>query len=209
MKIYFIRHGETEWNKKRKLQGQSDIPLNEYGKELAKVTEEGLRDIDFDIVYTSPLLRAKETAEILKGDRDIKIIEDKRLLELGFGVGEGKGIDQIRKQPDIKLYNFLCKPEAYIPPRGGESFQDLHKRCKTFIDQVILPAEEKYNHILVVGHGALIRGMIGCIEDVPLEEFWRKTHKNCSATIMECKDGKIEILEEGKIYYEEETPATW
>ncbi|MFI3213141.1 MAG: histidine phosphatase family protein [Eubacteriales bacterium] len=233
MKIYFVRHGETEWNKKRKLQGQSDIPLNEYGRELAQVTRKGQEDIPFDIIFTSPLSRAKETAEILRGNRNISIVEDKRLIELGFGVGEGKSIAAIRRQPEIKLYNFLCKPEEYVPPRGGETFIDLYKRCQSFIDEVIIPSEKKgenkfspsasvisplqaseitglkFETMLVVGHGALIRGMIGCVEDVPLKDFWRVNHKNCSTTIMECVDGQLKMIEEGKIYYEEEIPADW
>ncbi len=209
MKIYFVRHGETEWNKKRKLQGQSDIPLNEYGRELAQVTLKGQEDIPFDIIFTSPLSRAKETAEILRGNRNISIVEDKRLIELGFGVGEGKSIAAIRRQPEIKLYNFLCKPEEYVPPRGGETFIDLYKRCQSFIDEVVIPSEEKYETMLVVGHGALIRGMIGCVEDVPLKDFWRVNHKNCSTTIMECVNGQLKMIEEGKIYYEEEIPADW
>lgn len=65
MKLYLIRHGETDWNKEFKIQGSSDIELNEYGRELAFITREGLRHIPFDIAYTSPLKRAKETAEII------------------------------------------------------------------------------------------------------------------------------------------------
>ena len=61
MKLYLIRHGETDWNKEFKIQGSSDIELNEYGRELAFITREGLRHIPFDIAYTSPLKRAKET----------------------------------------------------------------------------------------------------------------------------------------------------
>ena len=62
MKIYMIRHGETDWNKKRKLQGQVDIPLNEFGKLLAKETAPALADVPFAVCYTSPLKRAAETA---------------------------------------------------------------------------------------------------------------------------------------------------
>ena len=73
MKLYLIRHGETDWNKEFKIQGSSDIELNEYGRELAFITREGLRHIPFDIAYTSPLKRAKETAEIILGGRYMKI----------------------------------------------------------------------------------------------------------------------------------------
>ena len=65
MKIYFVRHGETDWNKERKIQGQVDIPLNEFGRHLARETAKGLRDVPFDVCFTSPLGRARETAEII------------------------------------------------------------------------------------------------------------------------------------------------
>ena len=71
MKLYLIRHGETDYNKMKRNQGQIDIPLNEYGRELAEKTAEGLRGISFDLAYTSPLSRAKETAQIvLQGRKD-------------------------------------------------------------------------------------------------------------------------------------------
>ena len=73
MKIYLVRHGETEWNKEYRLQGQADTRLNDYGRELAVITAEALNDIPFDVIYHSPLCRAEETAVILKSDRDIDI----------------------------------------------------------------------------------------------------------------------------------------
>ena len=65
MKIYLVRHGETDWNKERKIQGQVDIPLNAFGIHLAEETAKGLRDIPFDICFSSPLGRAKDTARII------------------------------------------------------------------------------------------------------------------------------------------------
>ena len=61
MKLYIVRHGETEWNKARRIQGQVDIPLNEFGRRLARKTAKGLSDITFDLCYSSPLSRARET----------------------------------------------------------------------------------------------------------------------------------------------------
>ena len=74
MKIYVLRHGETSWNRQRLLQGRSDVELNENGRKLAKETAEGMADIPFDLVFTSPLKRAKETAEIVLNGRDIPIV---------------------------------------------------------------------------------------------------------------------------------------
>ena len=71
-----IRHGETDWNKKRKLQGQVDIPLNEFGKLLAKETAPALADVPFAVCYTSPLKRAAETARLVLGDREVPIVPE-------------------------------------------------------------------------------------------------------------------------------------
>ena len=209
MKIYFIRHGETIWNKEKKIQGQSDIPLNEYGRELAYVTADAIKEIPFDIVYSSPLLRAKETAEILVENRNLDIHVDPRLIEMSFGEGEGESLPEIHSHPEMKLYNFIHNPGEYIPPTGGETFEELYERCKSFIEDVILPAESQYESMLIVGHGALIRGMIHYINNRPSKDFWIVTHKNCSVTIVDCKDGKLTLLEEAKIYYKEDIQATW
>ena len=209
MKIYFVRHGETIWNKEKKIQGQSDIPLNEYGKELGYITADALKDIPFDIVYSSPLIRAKETAEILVKNRNLKIYEDHRLIEMSFGEGEGESLPEIHAHPEMNLHNFIHNPGEYTPPAGGETFEELYARCKTFIEEYILPVEQKYNCMLIVGHGALIRGMIHYINHRPSKDFWIITHKNCSVTIADCTNGKLTLLEEAKIYYKEEKPANW
>lgn len=93
MKIYLFRHGETEWNRTRRLQGQSDIALNAFGRELAVKTAEALREIAFDRAFCSPLLRAAETAQIILGDRPVSLVSDERLKEMFFGEHEGAAFD--------------------------------------------------------------------------------------------------------------------
>ena len=90
MKLYLVRHGETDWNKVKKIQGQVDIPLNQFGKHLAEETAEGLHDIPFDLCISSPLSRAYETARIILEGRDVPIITDARIGEMAFGEYEGK-----------------------------------------------------------------------------------------------------------------------
>ena len=88
MNIYIARHGETIWNKSRLLQGSKDIELCDDGRAIAYERAKQIADVDFDIVYSSPLKRAYETACILRGDRDIPIIKDDRLREVNFGIKE-------------------------------------------------------------------------------------------------------------------------
>ena len=84
MKLYMIRHGETDWNVAKRFQGRSDIPLNEEGRRLARVTSEALRETHFTRIYTSPLKRAYETAMIIKRDRNIPVINEPRIIEISL-----------------------------------------------------------------------------------------------------------------------------
>ena len=85
MVLYVVRHGETDWNKVKRVQGHTDIPLNEYGRHLARETAKGLKETRIDLAITSPLIRAKETAQIILGTRQIPLLEDPRIKEIGFG----------------------------------------------------------------------------------------------------------------------------
>ncbi len=210
MKISIMRHGETQWNKERKLQGQSDICLNEYGRELAYATKEGMKGEVIDGIFTSPLIRTRETAAIMAEDRNLPVIPDKRLIEIAFGVGEGANIDEIRKDETCNLYHFLHKPQIYVPLEGGESFDQVKERCISFINEVLLPLEGTKEHVLLVAHGAFIRVMIAYVQGYPYEEFWdRNKHKNCAVTSFSLEDGKLTLLEEGKLYYEDYKNVDW
>ncbi|HKM21392.1 MAG TPA: histidine phosphatase family protein [Lachnospiraceae bacterium] len=203
MKIYFVRHGETQWNKERRLQGQTNIPLNENGRRVAELSREGIKDITFDIAYTSPLDRAKETAQILLAGRDIPIIEDDRLKEISFGDNEGVHIPELVEHKRAPLYQFICEPEQYVPSPEAESLEALSDRCREFLEQVIIPAEGNYETVMVAAHGALICSLISYLEGSPKSEFWNgNLQKNCGFTIVECKDGKLSLLDKGVVFYE-------
>lgn len=204
MKIYLVRHGETDWNKAGRFQGSTDIPLNPYGIELAEITAEGMKEIPFDIIYSSPLVRSQKTAEIIKRDRNIKIITDDRLKEMNFGNFEGVDIREARADEGHGMYTLLHTPEKYIPD-GGETFEEVIQRCQNFIEEILIPKEKQYDHVMLSVHGGLIRCFLRCIEDRPIAQFWGGIPQgNCAVTIIELLDGKMQILEEGKLYYYKE-----
>ena len=120
MKLYMVRHGETDWNKAKKVQGRADIPLNAYGRELAEKTAEGLRGIPFDLAYTSPLSRAKETAQIVLQGRKTPLIEEPRIQEICFGdyegiVYRGEGLDP----QSAEFVKFFDDTANYVPKGDG------------------------------------------------------------------------------------------
>lgn len=202
VKIYLFRHGETDWNKTRRLQGQSDIPLNGFGRELAEETARAVREIPFEKAFCSPLRRAAETAEIILGTREIPLVRDKRLMEICFGDYEGSGFDAPKKDPAHPLYNFLCKPECYIPIAGMESIQDVMERGRMFLQEQILPLEGVCENVLIVAHGALNRCILSVLEDIPLQDFWKTGLPNCAASILSLENGNFQVVEESRVYYE-------
>lgn len=204
MKIYLVRHGETEWNKEYRLQGQADTRLNDYGRELAQITAEALKEIPFDIIYHSPLNRAEETAVILRGDRKIDIIADERIKEMSFGIAEGCHILSIKNNPEDPMYNFLKHPGRYTPPKDGEYFEEVAARSAAFMKETILPLEEKCRNVLIVAHGAVNRTILNAIAGIPVSDFWNIRLKNCAVSIIDLTDGELTLEQEGAIYYQTE-----
>jgi len=204
MKIYLVRHGETEWNKEYRLQGQADTRLNDYGRELAQITAEALKDIPFDVIYHSPLCRAEETAVILKGDRRIPVFADERLREMSFGIAEGCNIREIKNNPQDPMYNFLKYPGEYVPPDRAERFEEVAARSASFLREVVLPLEGECENILIVAHGAINRTILNAIAGIPVSDFWNIRLKNCAVSIIDVTDGRMTLEQEGAIYYRSE-----
>lgn len=201
MKLYIIRHGQTDWNRARKLQGRTDIPLNERGRYVAELTREGLKDVPFDAAFTSPLMRAKETAELVLKDRNIPIIEDERIIEVNFGAYEGEDF----RLDNENLQNFFSRPEAYYPVDGSESMESILERTGDFLSELYKNPKYQDSTILISTHGAALCGLLCNIKKWGKADFWKGgLHKNCGLSIVEVKDGVPKILEEAVIFYDEE-----
>ena len=184
----------------RRLQGRSDVPLNAYGRELAAATAEALKDVPFDAVFCSPLSRARETAELIAGERAVRLQTDERLVEIAFGEGEGRNILQIRETPEDPLYLFFNAPERFVPLKGGERFEDVYGRTAAFVEEKILPLEGVCENVLVVAHGVANRSILNPAAGIPIEEFWRIQLRNCTVSVLEVKNGVLRVLEEGNVY---------
>lgn len=207
MVIYLMRHGETEWNRSGRLQGQSDIPLNEFGIGLAEKTAEGLKGVPFDAVFSSPLQRALLTAQIVTGSRAVSIETDDRLKEIHFGAGEGTRFDLAKGDESHPLHNFFCRPERYFPEGEAESFDRVRARAKAFLEDRIFPLEGRFaggdsggGSILIVAHGAINRCILNSIAGIPDRDFWRINLPNCAVAVLSLEGGKLKILEESRVY---------
>lgn len=203
MKLYLIRHGETDWNAFKRLQGTTDIPLNEKGEALARKTCAGIADIPLDLIFTSPLRRAVRTAELVRGERNIPIIREERIREICFGDYEGmihKG--EHYNIPDPEFRNFFEHPERYQTPPNGESLAELLKRTGEFLDELKNREDLKEKNILLSSHGAAVRALLTNIEQCGVTHFWGGgVHKNCAVSCVELQDQGYCVLWENKIYY--------
>lgn len=217
MRLYIVRHGETDWNKQRLIQGKTDIPLNENGIYVAQLTAEGYKKegLIFDRIYSSPLKRALKTAEILAAKtlrKGNEIIIDERLKEFDFGGLEGKTLFGIKAdQPDGSvLYNCFYQPETYVPVLGGESYYDLIERSKDFIENEIMTQDwSEEENVLLVCHGGVIRGFLCALLNQPVRNFWDTKHNNLSTNIFIYDNDKKEFTAEeiSKYYYDIEKLA--
>ena len=201
MKLYLLRHGETDWNKAKKIQGCTDIPLNDYGRELARKTGEGMRDISIDLVITSPLVRAKETAHLVMAGRDVKVIENPQIQEMNFGEYEGKPSDEEPTASILKA--FFKNPGAYPPPEEGESIPQLLARTGEFLETIYQNQDLQNKNILISTHGAAMTGLVNNIKgQLEVNDFWKMgVPPNCAVTIVSVENGVAVIEEENHIYY--------
>lgn len=167
--LYFVRHGETDWNRAQRYQGQQDIPLNETGRAQAARNGEALRDLlkgeaaTLDYV-ASPLLRARETMEIARGAMGLPkdaYRQDERLAEIRYGHWEGQLWSEL---PTIDPDGFLARQKDFWgwQPNGGESYAMLSDRIAGWLESVEQTA-------VVVAHGGVMRVLRGLVEGLAPE----------------------------------------
>lgn len=205
MEIYIVRHGQTEWNKEKRLQGSTDISLTKRAIEIAVESGITLRDTPFDLIYTSPLSRAKVTAEGFRGGRDIPLIVDTRLREVSFGSFEGHTLEELLKiDPDCSFQYFFSDPEKYKAPSDGESLEKLIERATAFMKEEIEPLADNPNikRIMLVAHGAMNKALMCYVKNHGVKDFWSGgLQRNCNVIILDYQDKNYTVVDENRIFY--------
>ena len=202
MDIYVIRHGQTSWNVEKRLQGRSDTDLNEVGRAAAIRTGKAFCEVPFDLVFTSPLKRAKETAALFLGERKVPVIEDARIQEISFGVYEGLTCGKDNYSiPDPEFHSFFEHPERYQTPPGGESLEELGARTKACMEDIMHRPELQDKTVLVSSHGCATRGILNSIRSFDMADFWHGgVPKNCSVALIRVENGKPSLIYENRTF---------
>ncbi len=185
--IYIVRHGQTQLNRKSVLQGRSDHPLNDVGREQAKSVGDAFRDagIVFDRVYTSPLGRAVETAELIAGDAPIEVEE--ALIEMDYGPYEGTDLHNLPPEVEEFFKDFTNHPA----PDGMEQLSSVVARAGEFL--VRLKAEAVHRDILLSTHAIAMKGLLEYLTPASNGAYWSTYIGNCAVYVTECIDGTYTV----------------
>ncbi len=193
LKLYIVRHGQTEWNRDRKLQGRLNSGLTEIGKRQAIALGEYFKanNINIDKYYSSPQGRAYDTATFIAKNKKVKKREG--LSEIALGSWEGKEIDLLKEEFSDNLNNFFKHAHLYEPHNhGGERFEEVEDRVKKELDY--FTSTYKNSNIMLISHGITIKILFKILNNHSLEEFWSsKVFQNSSVSLVTYKNGKFNI----------------
>ncbi len=214
MKIYIMRHGETDWNRVALLQGRTDIPLNENGRKLADLSGQNMREIPFDLCISSPLSRAYETGGlILRYNRDygdrfsalgekykpsvwshgVPIVTDRRIIEVNLGPWEGKkSYGPGCTLPGGSFGSYWGDMYGRNLPEGVEPAAAVADRAEDFLKDLESRPELQDKTVLVLVHGGLIQCLLWAVEG--RGRLDNRIPFNCEAVILESgADGKLQL----------------
>ncbi|MGL5821969.1 MAG: histidine phosphatase family protein [Sarcina sp.] len=192
-KLYLTRHGETIWNTKGIFQGWADSNLTELGIKQAEWLEKRIKDLEIDIIVSSPTGRAFNTAKILKGSREIELLTNEGLREINVGLWEGKSQEEIKAMSEMNYYNFWNVPSKYEPTKGGETYSEMANRSFETIMDIIKRNNGK--NILVVTHTITIKTFMCMLEKRELDSLWGEPFvKQTSLTEIDFNGEEYNIL---------------
>jgi broad specificity phosphatase PhoE len=185
--IYLVRHGLTDWNEKGLLQGQSDIPLNKDGeKQAIEAAKKHFKKIKFAAIFSSDLVRAKRTAELIALEKKMAVETSTLLRERDFGPFEGRHFNEVMKELRLDIQSFRVLTDKEAESLGIESDAKLMERFLRFLREVAVAYQRK--KILVVTHGSVMRVFLTKIGYLSKEESRQVVIKNL-ASVKVLSDG--------------------
>ncbi|MCL1874720.1 MAG: histidine phosphatase family protein [Synergistaceae bacterium] len=182
-KMLLIRHGKTDWNVDVRFQGSTDIPLNDYGYQQAFKTAARLKSWQGAPVYSSPLKRAMQTAEVISAGAPVIPLDG--LTEINFGDWEGALVSDIRKKDKVAL-DAWHRDGFFSIPENAEPWGQVYGRVSASV-KVCLQREEE--RIIVVAHGGIIRALMVDLLQLDPRSAWRLAVYNCSISAIDICSG--------------------
>ncbi len=189
--VYIIRHGQTDSNLKNTYLGKTDISLNETGIQQAKDAAARFKEIDFDVIYSSPLMRAVQTAQEIAVGRNLNIVLNSGIEERNYGIFDNLTMEQIKTQYPSEHKIWHNDWFGYVVP-GGESAAQVHSRTGEAMEKVT--EHYKGKNIALVTHLGAARHMIANLLRLTLEDTYKFALDNCRAAVIRIDDDDRRIL---------------
>lgn len=191
-KIHIVRHGETEWNVKGKLQGHKDSPLTQLGKAQAHKVKSSITE-QIDIAYSSPSNRAIETAQIILNGTNQHIKTTPELKEINLGIWEGKQKKEVEEEYPAEYKTFWTNPSKFSLDQA-ETFEHLQDRAIKAVLKILKIEDGKT--VLLVSHHTTIKVILSYFENRPIDKIWDPPFVgNGSHSIVEkACDGQVKIV---------------
>ncbi len=181
VKIYLIRHGESEGNKEKRFRGREDFPLSEAGKEQVRNLGIALKDSGIQLIYSSPLIRAYDTARAVAETTGAKIITEPDFRSIALGEWEGKTKEEIEKLYPEEFRIWLSNPEKLRMP-GFEPIPSLRRRAMRALNRVV--RENPGKTIAVVSHTAVLKVIFAGILGLKPPYFWKVQFDTASYSLI-------------------------
>ncbi len=184
-KIFLIRHGQSEWNKLYKIQGQQDTMLTDLGRKQAVRIGSRLINENVDIIFTSDLARAFDTANIISGIINKPLVVSQDIREINFGKWEGLTLQNIKEMYRDEYSLWLKEPDR-LEIEGAETLKKLEARIMNWINNIIMESRE--NNIAIVSHSATLKTIILGLLGIDISHYKNITLHNVSLSIVECRE---------------------
>ena len=202
MQLTLIRHGETIWNLEKRVQGLTDIELNETGIDQARKLALSLQDFPIDTIYSSPLKRAFQTAEIINRFHRKDIRVEPGLMEMDQGEFEGLTFQELLAREKDFIRKWIADPESVRMP-GGESLAELQNRAWPPVEKLLAAGQ----NALIVSHNFTIAAILCRLRNIRLSEFRSTCVDNASRTHIRIEEGEVRIEAINDSRHLKESPA--
>ncbi|MDR6553488.1 histidine phosphatase family protein [Paenibacillus qinlingensis] len=200
--IYIIRHGQTTWNVEHRLQGHQDSPLTELGIKQAQWLSEALQHEEIDVMYSSSSDRALQTAEIVRGQRNIAIVQSDALKEINLGDWEGKLQSEVKEEYPEQFDHFWNQPDRFGVPHS-ETFAEVAERAMTMLQRIHEAHAGKT--IAIVTHTVVVKLIMAYYEQRLMKDIWQPPyiHPACLCKIIFTENVPQIILHADIRHYQE------
>ncbi len=185
--VYLVRHGQTAWNKEEIFRGRTDVPLDETGQKQAALAGQYFREMEIHAIYSSPLARARETAQAIARILNLKVEPLEAMIDMSFGKWEGHAHQEIRKIDSETYRQWVESPHLAKLP-GGESLDDVSTRSMAALEELVRNHVGK--NLVLVSHRVICKVLICGILGLDNSHFWQISQDATAINLIQYRNGK-------------------